>query len=435
MSQHTPAAAAAVLALVLSPLGALAQTADPPATDSEISAIRAQISGLTQRLDRLEAARAKAAAGAAAPTAKVPAAPASPSVRTAASTPSAAEAAATLSASTAGKVAPGPADHALKGATPAFEIATDQKSSKVSATFSHARAWVNFPGDGATGYGTSETSSITLTSPLGKDGDRTTFATLSSLADSTSLAFSKTWFWQKLGKGGQDQAGIAERARKACRAAPKGGDASVCEDDATGSFVLYYDKSEYDAYMFGYFPNAPAWAAGVDGGVGYRQFTFLNAATGASQDTDRAPWNLGGHASLFSYDGTQSLTGTISYQYGFKAQKTAALCPAPVAGAARTKCAVGPVGKPGKDYSYQASLEYRHILNLANPALPAWMTRIGIAPQVTYDFDKDVTAVDFPIYLIPNSKGGLLGGLRLGYSTEDHKTVVGAFIGAPLSIF
>ena len=43
--------------------------------------------------------------------------------------------------------------------------------------------------------------------------------------------------------------------------------------------------------------------------------------------------------------------------------------------------------------------------------------KIGIAPRVTYDFEKDEIGFLMPIYLLRDSKGNLTGGASVGWQS------------------
>ena len=302
----------------------------------------------------------------------------------------------------------------------------DSKSSKVSVKFADSGSGAELK-DGV-GWSTGWSRAWTLTAPVAKGDPRTTVATLNSLADSTSLDVSYTLFWQKIASGGPGKAAIEDRARKNCRAHPKSGDVKECEKPSMQSgFILTYDKDEYETYKSGFFPAAPAVAAGFDAGVGYKQFKFIDQATDKSASTDRAPWNAGAHATVFAHDFQTSLTGAVSYQYAFKDQRSAAPFVCPAAKRQRRLHALpgsGPSASRRRTTPIRASLELRHLYRIDKPALP-WLSKVGVAPQVTYDMDTHQTAIDFPIYIVPDSKSALLGGIRLGYTTEDHDVIVG----------
>ena len=57
-------------------------------------------------------------------------------------------------------------------------------------------------------------------------------------------------------------------------------------------------------------------------------------------------------------------------------------------------------------------------------------------PSMTESRDgPPATAIDVPIYLVPDDKGALIGGMRFGYSSDMHDFDAGVFLDAPFSIF
>ena len=57
---------------------------------------------------------------------------------------------------------------------------------------------------------------------------------------------------------------------------------------------------------------------------------------------------------------------------------------------------------------------------------------MALAPKILRNLEKDITAVDLPVYLVPNADGKLTGGLQLSWNSKDEDIVFGVFIGAPL---
>ncbi|MFZ1367373.1 hypothetical protein, partial [Sphingorhabdus sp.] len=60
----------------------------------------------------------------------------------------------------------------------------------------------------------------------------------------------------------------------------------------------------------------------------------------------------------------------------------------------------------------------------------------------SYDIENKAFAVDVPLYLFPDNKGALKGGVRFGYTNtkdalgkRDGDFQLGLFFGVPFSIF
>jgi hypothetical protein len=99
-------------------------------------------------------------------------------------------------------------------------------------------------------------------------------------------------------------------------------------------------------------------------------------------------------------------------------------------------CLSGPVGAPARKEKLLTSVEWRrlYVLQPTNPLTTFGIKTLGASVQFTYDAHNDEYGIDLPIYLVPNDKGGLTGGVRLGYKSEDHDIVAGVFVGAPFLV-
>jgi hypothetical protein len=93
------------------------------------------------------------------------------------------------------------------------------------------------------------------------------------------------------------------------------------------------------------------------------------------------------------------------------------------------KCINGPIGAPSRKDGLLGAIEFRRQFMLKD----FWIPSIGVAPQITYDLLKKKGGLDFPIYLVPDAKGNLLGGVRFGYRTDTDDVAVGVFVGTAFS--
>ncbi len=427
MSGRGALLAAAALVLAITPTAVLAQS-DKAA---EIAQIRAEIAALNARLDKLERQDATAAAGPGNAGSGVPAAPA---VVRAPPTPPAADAAQTVSRTLdqGVTVAPATNDRVLKGPGSTVEFSATKGATQVSLAISSSRS---VPSSASHSWARDHGWSLTLAAPLSKGDDSTSLATLDALASGASLKFQLNGFAYKTAEGAEtpQASAITQRARDACLAKKAADGLSNDECKAsfvTDSFIEQYDKSEYDAFIALFYPPSLAFAYGVEGGVGYNRYTYLDPATAKSLSASKVPFSAKVFVSVLPYTSLSSVTGAFEYSYAYKEAKSSTLCPAPTGPI--TQCPTGPVGAPSQDNAYVLSLEYRRIFQ--TPAL-FFTHQIGVSAQVSHDFASGVTGVDVPIYLAPDAKGNLLGGLRLGYTSDKNAVSVGVFVGSTFSIF
>jgi len=105
----------------------------------------------------------------------------------------------------------------------------------------------------------------------------------------------------------------------------------------------------------------------------------------------------------------------------FKAADSRHLCtPSSVGPSGTLECADFVVGEPSPDNGNALSVEQ-------------WMSIAGVAGirlKFSHDFTKDVSGWELPVYVIPDGKGGIGGGVRVGYRTDDKKPRFSVFVSA-----
>lgn len=81
------------------------------------------------------------------------------------------------------------------------------------------------------------------------------------------------------------------------------------------------------------------------------------------------------------------------------------------------------LGAPTEKDREVATFEYRRFFGES----------FAINPKASYVFDDDTTKVEFPLYFL-RGKGGLLGGLKVEWNSDDKDIEVGAFVGTALKL-
>lgn len=428
---------AVVMATAFVGAPALAQSAGE---NAEIVRLRAQIEDLTRRLEAVERSRApplETPARSSAPTSERAAVPAG-TVAAAPASRSAAGLAATDPAHAVGVDLPanvpvGPADHTL--APPdrptLFQLTASNSSSQASFALTST---VSRPNLGNEGRGTGTFTSITLgaQAPLDKDADTTSLATLDGLADSFALKIGFSQFRVALADPGPAMAALESAAVVACKADVRVSDKTDCDVDTNRQNILstYLSPEDYRAYLSGGFPGDASLAFGLSGRVGYRKFSYLGTPATTKGTVERVPWSVGGYVTLFPGLSAASLTGGVEFQRSYKAAATQVICPV-MQGAATLTCVTGAGGTPSRKDGLLLSLEGRRLFATGSLFLPT----VGLAPQLTYDALQDRFGVDVPVYLVADGKSGLLGGVRVGWTSGDGGFVAGVFVGSAFSLF
>lgn len=421
---HLALALGVALTGLAAPSLAVAQTSRA----AEIAEIRAQVQALNERLKKLEAEE----------PADAPAASPASSQQPPASETAVATAPAGLAAPDRGVVrqVPAPLDRPQQDNQARVEFTASSSNSEVAIKLGGGWSGVTLADATHAGWATDSGWTVTLSSPLSKGADFTTIATLDKLASGTALKLQWGQFRVKVRQGATDQAvaEITAAARAECVAQAKASKQPTkpCEtpfiDDR---FIEKYQKARYGEFMQAFFPAAPAFAYGLEGGVGYKSFSYLDAATAAKHDTIRNSLSAKAYVSIYPYGDPSSLTAALSYQHAFKDAKSSTLCPTP-GGPGPLVCMTGAVGKPLNDDAFLASLEARR--EFATIGIP-FTKKIAVSAQVTRDFHANVTGVDVPVYFVPDEKGNLIGGIRFGWTSEKNDATFGLFVGSAFSLF
>lgn len=88
------------------------------------------------------------------------------------------------------------------------------------------------------------------------------------------------------------------------------------------------------------------------------------------------------------------------------------------------ECATGRLGAPVRTDNILAYTEIRQILNVGFGPIK----QIALAPRVTHNFDKNLTGINMPVYLIQENDG-LSSGFQLGWRSDTKDVSAGIFIG------
>jgi hypothetical protein len=268
---------------------------------------------------------------------------------------------------------------------------------------------------------------LTLSAPLSKSGDQTSFATLDGLASGTKLEFSWSSFSMPVpGTDFEKSNKLLQRAHAACLAAPEpyAPGCDVYNDAFLQKFMP--EKKDRDAVDRAYAAASIGKASGwtLHSAIGYDKYTWYDDATLAKAKQSRVSFSAGGAFTFFPVV-RSSLTFDASYDHSFKAEDTEVACLIPST-PGLVKCVSGALAAPGKEDKLIGSAQFRTILPVSDEGL---IKRIGLAPRFEYDALSNEIAADLPVYLIPDDKGKLTGGFHLGYTTKD-KVVFGIFFGA-----
>jgi hypothetical protein len=193
------------------------------------------------------------------------------------------------------------------------------------------------------------------------------------------------------------------------------------------NLVAEHLEDSIGAYVSSQIPVAPH-EMGFEASVGRNGFEFIDPATLANLTDTRVQWSARAYYSQYFLQTRTAFTLSASYERAYKAAKEATFCP-PNPNNVVVRCTTAAGGPPVLNESLLLSAGLRH--QFQSGALNGF----AISPLLTYDVLDDAVGVDLPIYFIPNSDGGLSGGVRFGYrSDRDDEFTAGIFIGAAFNI-
>lgn len=168
---------------------------------------------------------------------------------------------------------------------------------------------------------------------------------------------------------------------------------------------------------------------GIEGSVGYQEFEFVTPATLAQNNSRKVEFGAKAFFAWYPVSAPLAITGSVAYQRGFEAQDEAVLCPA--GNGTTVTCVKAAPGAPALDENLLLAGGLRFRLGGGAGKLPPF----AVAPLVTYDAIDKIFGVDVPFYLLANKDGGLIGGVRAGWRSDDKKLRFGVFIGSAFNIF
>ena len=405
---------------------ALAQSA----REQEIQQIRVEIARLSERLDQLAAEPEDSVPP---PSPVVPAAPPAPAAETPVAAlassanrpfiqaaPARAQPVQVAAAPIGNPVLPPGADFEITAAAGKADVAF-----KVTTGFSNP----NLVGRSGA-WAEDQLWTFTAQAPLNEDGDYTELARFGRLTSGIELSLGWSNYRRWLGDPRKDETALAieSQAREDCRrTAPEADKAACATAAATGAFIGRHSGERAQRRWLDRLFGA-AQVFGVEASLGYRDHGFVDQTTLAMSSEAHIPWGIKAFYAYLPKYSLSSWTFSAEYQDAVEDADKGVLCP-PSSGAA-VQCLSGPLGRPSSDDRLLTSIEYRSQFETRLPLFP----RIGTSLEFSYDHESDTYGIDLPIYLVSDDKGGLTGGVRLGYTSEDDDFVAAVFIGAPLSL-
>lgn len=232
----------------------------------------------------------------------------------------------------------------------------------------------------------------------------------------------------------EEQRTLALQAIEACAREASTSDASACSDLSFARLRRYLPEHLRSRLADPNFEEATVrlWTVALE--VGHQEITWRDPLSLAEQETQRTPYSLS--ASLgwsFDRDAVPVYLGLgfeLSREYPGVDDRT--LC-APPPAAGPQECFTGRFGAPEHRDSQVAHFVGRFQRN--------WPIPFAVELKPAYDLNNDIAELAATLYFVPGADGGLRGGLRARWRTEDddpmtedERFTFGVFVGAPFSL-
>ena len=163
---------------------------------------------------------------------------------------------------------------------------------------------------------------------------------------------------------------------------------------------------------------------GITAGASRASFEYLTPEDLEDAEEHHNNWKIGAHVGHYRPKlGYLRLGVAYKSAYGPGEASASEICQ-PIEDADAQRCREIVVGAPSNRESTIATLEWRYFL-------PGG--KLAISPSLSRDFKNEVTSYVLPIYFL-GAKGGLTGGARIGYETENEKVTFAIFVGAALKV-
>lgn len=264
---------------------------------------------------------------------------------------------------------------------------------------------------------------FTVSTPLSDGETDAQLANLDGLASTVSLDVSFRSLTINSASAIDDEARdrICEQAKATYAANPGHDPALAAKGGCNKSLVRQWDKTRvaaFDKAAWGEHAYVIGWS--VNGKVGTESFDYLNTTTLAKLSDDKTSWSVGASAAFQPINSRALFVLGYRREAGWEAQNEVILCPA---GGGVLTCVKGAGGAPISKDKDVVSFEYRQRLD-----------DFAFSVNLAYDANDSVTGVEVPIYLASNDDGAMIGGIKLGWRSDDEDFTAVVFIGTPFSL-
>lgn len=305
----------------------------------------------------------------------------------------------------------GPAGNTLSPPRSVAQIEAGTKNSTATISYTFVQSSLQ---DNA---GKTSAWTLSLSSPIDKSDDITDLATLDGLANAFTFSVNYASYSDDVERNTVRLRALRDQIRR------DSGDPNKALSPSTIAEVygpLGRDE-EVLAELRGAFRLLHSRFWSVKATVGREEFKYVDFTDFERESDTEVGWafTLRGGFML----GSWVLAGEAKIEDAKKNADATTQC-RPIADSINLDCLTGPSGVPVDNDARLLGVEARR-----------QFSRFGISPSIRYDFEKEVLAADFPVFLWQDSKKQLTGGVRAGWRNDTDDLVFGLFVTSPFSLY
>jgi hypothetical protein len=273
--------------------------------------------------------------------------------------------------------------------------------------------------------------SLTVSTPLNKNGDDTDVANLDGLVNASSIELTYSHFRvpgrlnpTTNAKGMAKVEAVCARVHAAMK--EQGIQPSSdqgCDSNEIDRFGSSADKHDFES-AFWDINNTNRFIWGANAKLGYQNFEFIDALETVKHKHKETPWAVGGFIAYNPDSWHMIFTLSMQYQDTFKDSTNSTVCPLLDGSGARLICLSGPIGRPKETKKKLISLEARREFQFA-----------GLGITTTYDFEEKILGIELPIYFVKDKEGKFNAGIKGGWRDDNHDFTASIFIGTAFELF
>ena len=158
----------------------------------------------------------------------------------------------------------------------------------------------------------------------------------------------------------------------------------------------------------------------LHGSVTHNGFTYYDAPS-TKHTADKTGWKFGGEVGMTTHSMKTYYGVGFDLVHGYKEDKDTIVCPA--SSAPSYACINGKFSAPKSQVGRQLYAETR-----------SWLAGWAYSVRLMHDFATHDDAIDVPIYLFGSKDAVFTGGVRVGWTTDDH-LLAGVFVGKPFNLY